>query len=144
MTELENLFKKLSRDYSNHLAEVKQRHEKNLEKDLKKEILYFNSMSDNPEILEYMNKNNLSFNDIRSYFNSITLGKNMLHLEGKDNKNIQVKSVMESIHIKSGFYKIFSSKEINPEDSFEQITLIATEKGNKFFDDYAKIFALRD
>ena len=64
-----------------------------------------------------------------------------LHLEEKNEKLLSIKDVEKSIYIKSGYYKIRSTKKLDSESFVEQCGLTLTEEGIELFQEYKKIFS---
>lgn len=91
---------------------------------------------------QVMNKNNLSkeqaIDDLANFLYNLA---SPIYISTKSGRKFQVKDINESLHIKLGFYKINSEKELDPEEFMNKCQLIFTEKGEKIHQEYKGMYS---
>ena len=134
---LENMVKNIT-------EEKKKRVIRDKEIELNKIDFLYEVFNENKVVLNnYLDEKKISVLDGYNHLCNIvdTLPLN-IHLEGKEEgKLVQVKDAEKSLYVQSGYYKINSDKKLDSEMSFEQISLIPTEKGKNISEKYKKILS---
>lgn len=139
---LEDEISALENFYKEKGEQIKKRIERQIEIEFRKNHFLLKLLFNNKGIQEFIEENKLTPEQIDESLYHLTNNIGLPGLEKRDGQLISIAEANKTIYIKSGYYKINSSKELSPETLVERVGLIPTEEGNKIFKEYRELINL--